>query len=133
MSKAEPERSHGEWRIWLRSSLRSGLLDRLPLLYEPAGMPTVEYAWKLLDQLRNPDPHVRPVREVIAEAKAFGVWVVACQKAARRTVLAERIGKVVEPALVIPYVPRNPPRRVAPPPQGSPRSNPMWDDLLDAP
>jgi hypothetical protein len=133
MSNAKTEKSQAQWRLWLRTTIGSVLVDRLPMDYESAGMLALEYARVLLDELRNPTSDSRPAREVIAEAQAFRRWAVVCQEEARRIIVAENLGNVGETEPLVRFVPERRRERVELPPRGSPRSDPMWDDLLDAP
>jgi len=139
MPKQEPGANRHHLRVWIKWALESGVLDKLPPLCDAEGcetpQPTDQYARGLLAELRNPDSSTRPLKQIIADARQFRLWVEARQKHCRRIILAE-----IHPGDLGEWLPQrqssNPTDReegpetttLKPP---SPRRNPMWDDWLD--
>ena len=73
MPKSEPGPNRHHYRIWIKMAIQSGLIDRLPPLYEPGVSPcaplrTEEYARQLMTELRDPDGSNRTRKEIIASA-----------------------------------------------------------------
>ncbi len=84
MPKSEPGPNRHHFRIWIKMALQSGLIDRLPPVYEPGELQnplrTEEFARQLLAELRHPDASRRTLKEIIASARQFKSWVEARRK-----------------------------------------------------
>jgi hypothetical protein len=138
MPKPSPPPKPNPHRIWLKVAMQSGALERIPSHY-PLGAggsrDTMDSALDLLTELRDPATSARTLDEIVADAVRFRRWVESCQKTSRRTILAEsRPGEGFEaesyrPSRIDPE--RRPEDGVSSPRTFSPRSDPMWDDLLD--
>jgi hypothetical protein len=140
MPKPEASANRHEFRVWLKWALESGLLEKLPPQCDADGceppQPTDQYARGLLAELRDPELSTRPLKQIIADARQFRIWVEACQKQCRRMILAE-----IHPGDLGEWAPlrqsSNPagqeeepqPTTRKPP---NPGRNPMWDDWLDS-
>jgi hypothetical protein len=140
MPKPQPRVNRHHYRVWIKWAIESGLLEKLPPLYDLDGIPdpetTEEHARRLLAELRDPDASRRRLPEILADARRFKAWVEARRKDGLQAILRER--RPDEPIFI-------PPRRE---PQGTtgreprpfsarrvdpdPRSDPMWDEWLDA-
>ena len=87
MPKTEPGPNRHHFRIWIKMAIQSGLIDRLPPVYEPDGFQTPlrtdECARQLLAELRDPDSSRRTLKEIIASTRQFKSWVEARQKDGR--------------------------------------------------
>jgi hypothetical protein len=139
--EAGPNRHH--FRIWIKMALQSGLIDKLPPIYEPDGfqnaLRTDQYARHLLAQLRDPDASHRTFKEIIADARRFNSWVETRRKDARSRMLMDSRPEYRR----IEMPPGRP--RAAPPnedrprrtprmhqPDLNPKLHPMWDDWIDS-
>jgi hypothetical protein len=143
MRKTEPRPIRHHFRIWLKMAIQSGLIDRLPPLYEADGFQTPlrtdEYARQLVAELRDPDASRRALTEIIASARQFKSWVEARRKESRHRALIE-----CRPEERIIDLPPGRPRTFSPDkrrprqeqrtnqPDSSPRLHPMWDDWIDS-
>jgi hypothetical protein len=143
MPKPESGPNRHHFRIWIKMALQSGLIDKLPPLYEPDKfqnpLRTEEYARQLLAELRDPDASGRNLKEIIASARQFKSWVEARRKDGRHRALIE--GRPEERIIEMPPGrPRTLPpdesrmRRAQRPnqPDPSPKLHPMWDDWIDS-
>ena len=87
MPKTEPGPNRHHFRIWIKMAIQSGLIDRLPPLYEAddfqTPLKTEEFARQLLAELRDPDASRRTLKEIIARARQFKSWVEARRKDSR--------------------------------------------------
>jgi len=126
--------------MWIKWALESGLLDKLPPLCNALGcetsQPTEQYARGLLAELRDPESSTRPLKQIIAAARQFRMWVEARQKHGIRMILAEmHPGNLGEWAPQRRRSPNPTDREVVPEATTgkphNPRRNPMWDDWLD--
>jgi hypothetical protein len=144
MSKPESGPNRHHFRIWVKMAIQSGLIDRLPPLYEPdpfqVSVKTGEYARRLLAALKDPDSSGRTFKEIIADARRFRSWVESRRKDSRRRTLAE--GRPEERVIDMPPgrprerpVPTVEPRRQrtqrSDQPDLHPKLHPMWDDWID--
>ncbi len=139
MATPESHPSWGHWRVWLKGTVESGLLDRLPPQFDPDGSGHPRnvdgYARRLLARLRDPNSDSRPPRELLAELGRFRSWVESRRSVSRRIILAE--GQSPDAASLERESGSRPPtsakREQRPPAPRStrPRSDPMWDDWLD--
>jgi hypothetical protein len=142
MSKPESRPNRHHFRIWVKMAIQSGLVDRLPPLYEPnpfqVSVKTGEYARQLLAALQDPDSSGRTLREIIGDARRFRSWVESRRKDSRRRTLVE--GRPEERVIDMPPGeprkvpaaeprPRRPQRSDQPDPH--PKLHPMWDDWID--
>jgi hypothetical protein len=143
MPKSEPGSNRHHFRIWIKMALQSGLIDRLPPMFEPDGFQTAlktdEHARQLLAELRDPDSSRRTLKEIIASARQFKSWVEARRKDSRHRALVE--GRLEERVIEMPPGrPRALPRDDRRPrreqrtnqPDASPKLHPMWDDWIDS-
>ena len=93
MPRPEPGPNRHHFRIWIKMAIQSGLIDKLPPLYEPQGLQnplrTGEYARRLLVELRDPDASRRTLKEIIADARQFKSWVEARRKDGRLRMMVE--------------------------------------------
>jgi hypothetical protein len=143
MPKPEPGPNRHQFRIWIKMAIQSGLIDKLPTLYEHQGSQnrprTGEYARQLLTELRNPDASRRTLKEIIADARQFKSWVEARRKDGRLRMMV----KSRPEERIIEMPPRRPrpataeerrPRRSVRTnePDASPKLHPMWDDWVDS-
>jgi hypothetical protein len=139
MPKPQPGPNRHYFRVWIKMAIQSGLVDKLPPLYEPDGsqspQDTEAYARQLLVALRDPDASKRTLQGIMADARQFKQWVEAYRKDGRRRMLVESRPE----DRIIEMTPRRPrtmptddsrPRRTAPP-DTNPRLHPMWDDWID--
>jgi hypothetical protein len=128
-------------RVWIKWAIESGLLEKLPADYQSEGLGstvgTERYARGLLAELRAPDLSKRTIRQIVADARQFQLWVEARQKDYRRLVLREQGSERAREVVPARTAPRGaqqeaikPLRRSVNP--ANPRINPMWDDWLDA-
>lgn len=139
MARPEPSASRGELRAWLKTAVRSTMLDRVPPDYEPegpgSGGPTRDHARDLLARLQALDPGTSPPDGVLSEIRAFRSWVEARLKTSRRLILGgasgdegavHRLGTEKRPA---PRAEPTPARHPGPGPR--PEHDPLWDRWLD--
>jgi hypothetical protein len=138
MSKPSPRPKPNPLRVWLKQAIHSGTLERIPRHYSPGAggsHDTIDYARDLLAELRDPDTSARPLDAIVDDAVRFRRWVESRQQVSRRIILAEsRPGEGYEPEPPRPARDdreRRPERDQRAPRQASPRSDPMWDELLD--
>ena len=139
--EAGPNRHH--FRIWIKMALQSGLIDKLPSIYEPDGfqnaLRTDQYARHLLAELRDPDASHRTLKEIIADARRFKSWVETRRKDARSRMLMD--SRPEDRRIEMP--PRQPRVTIAAerralraqrPDQtdADPKFHPMWDDWIDS-
>lgn len=141
MSRPEPRESRGRLQIWLRTAIRSNMLDRIPGEYE--GSDSRDYARQLIAELLAPESSGRSYSEIVADVHRFRVWVGERQKIARRIILTEGLASVgaSRPAedsappptpSLRPHPARSAQRESSPPPRDeNPRYHPMWDKYLD--
>jgi hypothetical protein len=142
MAKPEPAPNRHHFRVWIKMAIQSGLIEKLPPLYDsqrfqsPLG--TVEYARQLLAELRDPDASTRMLKEIIAEARQFKSWVEARRKDSRLRILVE--GRPEERIIDMPpgrprpsTDPERRPRRSQRnnDPDTCPKLHPMWDNWID--
>ena len=84
MPKPQPGPNRHHFRIWIKMAIQSGLIEKLPPLYEPIGnqspFQTEAYARRLLTELRDPEASRRPLKEIIADARQFKTWVESRRK-----------------------------------------------------
>jgi hypothetical protein len=140
MPKPEPGPNRHHYRVWLKWAIESGLIEKLPPLYDPDGIQnpqrTEAYARQLMAELRDPDSLKRPLKLIIADARQFKSWVEARRKDGLRIMLRE--GRPEERISI-------PPRRQARAAgerenttrhsqreENDPRLDPMWDKWLDS-
>jgi hypothetical protein len=143
MPKPEPGPNRHHFRIWIKTAIQSGLIDKLPPHYEPDGtqrpLRTDEHAHHLLAELRDPEASRRTLKEIIADVRQFKRWVESRQKDDRRRTLVE--GRPEERIIEMP--PGRPraaddanrrPRRTrrTDPPDTNPKLHPMWDEWIDS-
>jgi hypothetical protein len=139
--EAGPNRHH--FRIWIKMALQSGLIDKLPPVYERGGVQnpqrTDQYARHLLAELRDPDASHRTLKEIITDARQFKSWVETRRKDGRSRMLMDSRpeDRVIEmppgrPRAASPNEegPRRTPRTNQPDP--NPKLHPMWDDWIDS-
>lgn len=135
MAKNEPVANRHHYRVWLKSALETGVLEKLPSQYAPDDsqppQPTEFYARQLLAELRDPESSRRPLAQILANAERFRVWVDFRQKVTRRLILSEGASSVVPEAQPPTRVSQQNVQRQRRPASASPESNPMWDDWLD--
>jgi hypothetical protein len=137
MPKPTPGAGPNQLRAWLKMTLRSGLLDRLPPRYASPGsdgaLDTSDYAQELMAELSDPDSGPRLRAETVADALRFRAWVESRLKVSRRIILSE--GRTDDEGDIEPeHAARDdgrPVRRTIAPRPAPPRADPMWDDLLD--
>ena len=142
MPASQPGANRHQLRVWLKSAIESGVLERVPPQCDPDGsgdpQPTVDYARGLLAELKNPDSSERPLPEILAAARRFRDWVEYRQKMSRRIILGHWDSEGAAGWV---------PERLAPPPRPErerrpvrtgledagprPHADPMWDDWLD--
>ncbi len=141
MSEQESAGNRHRLRVWIKLAITSGLLDKLPPEYHPEGhekaVSTESYARHLLAELRDPDSSKRTIKQIIADARQFQVWVEARQKDYRRLVLRELGYQRKHEAITAETRPSASTDREIKPTRThvrsrDPASNPMWDDWLDA-
>ena len=93
MPKQQPGLNRHHFRIWIKMIIQSGLIDKLPPLYEADGFQnsqsTESFARQLLVELRDPDASKRTLQEIVADAQQFKHWVEARRKDGRRRMLVE--------------------------------------------
>jgi len=143
MPKSKPGPNRHHFRIWIKMAIQSGLIDRLPPVYEREGfqnpLRTDEYARQLLAELRDPDASRRTLKEIIVSARQFKNWVEARRKDNRHRALQE--SRTEERVIEMP--PGRPratpeherrPRRTQQPDQSdtNPKLHPLWDDWIDS-
>ena len=139
MPRPEPVLNRHHFRVWIKTVLQSGLIDKLPPLYEPRGfqrpLGTGEYARQLLAELRDPEASERTLKEIIADARQFKSWVEARRKDGRLRMMVESRPeeRIIEmpPRRLRPATDRERPPRRSPrtnEPDASPKLHPMWDD-----
>jgi hypothetical protein len=135
-SQPDPTATRGRLRVWLKTALQTGLLDRVPAHYTPASRPTLEYALDLLAEIQAADLSSHPPAKLLAEIRAFRAWVEERQRHSRRLMLAEssqedgrsyRLGSPKKD----PAPPDPPPQRRRPDPDPPLELDPMWDRWLD--
>jgi hypothetical protein len=139
MSRGNAPPNRHQVRVWIRWAIESALLEKVPALCDAEGCeapePTVQYARRLLAELRDPDSSRRTLNQIMADAHAFQRWVEARQKRSRQLILAElHPGKLGDWAPQRRFTgtagtearPEPTPRKFA-----SPRRSPMWDEWLD--
>jgi hypothetical protein len=145
MSKQDSVPNRHHFRVWIKQALESGLLDKVAPLYDPEGcmapQPIDQYARGLLAELRDPGSSTRPLKQIIADARQFRIWVEACQKRSRRIIMTEiNNGDIRDLANLDNWFPQKRPANTAAPDESSastplktphPRRNPMWDDWVD--
>ena len=137
MAASQPAGNRHHWRVWLKGTIETGVLDRVPPRYDPDGsgdpQPTDDYARGLLAELKDPESSGRPLRDVIADARRFRAWVEHRQKVSRRMILGQ--WETEGAADWIPEARRLPPREKAPrhpgPRPSRPEADPLWDVWLD--
>ncbi len=142
MPKPEPGPNRHHFRVWIKMAIQSGLIDKLPPVYEPCGSQGPEntdaYAHQLLTELRDPNASRRTLKEIIADARQFKTWVEARRKVGRLRMLVE--SRPEERIIEMP--PGRPraatdqerrPRRTqrTDRPDTNPKLHPMWDDWID--
>jgi len=97
--------------------------------------PTNQYARQLLAELRDPESSRRPLKQIIADAQKFRLWVESRQKHCRQLILAE-----LHPGDLGDWIPERRARNttevqvqpeLVPLKSRNPRRSPMWDDWLD--
>jgi hypothetical protein len=141
MPKQESTANRHPLRVWIKWGLETGLFEKLPPEYDPEGQAnyqrTESYARHLLAELRNPDSSRRTLQQIIADARQFRAWVEARQKDYRRLVLREMGSQGAREAMPAETRPAaSTDRDFKPghtqPRSANPRSDPMWDDWLDA-
>ena len=143
MPKPEPGQNRHHFRVWIKMAIQSGLIDKLPPVYEPCGSQGTEntdaYAHQLLTELRDPDASRRMLKEIIADARQFKTWVEARRKDGRLRMLVESRPeeRIIEmppgrprPATDGERRPSRRPQRTDEP-DTSPKLHPMWDDWID--
>ncbi len=140
MSKPEPRLSRGQWRVWLKWVLQSGLLDRLPPRYEAEGASNVstpeEVARELLTRLQDAELRGLSLAPVMIELQLFRSWVESRQKRTRQLILAEHASANVARNWLENWAEAMISEPSAAPPSLSPRGvmprfDPMWDENLD--
>lgn len=142
MPKPESAPNRHHFRVWIKMAIQSGLIDKLPPLYEPQGLlspqGTSEYARDLLAELRDPNASRRLLKEIIADARRFKSWVEARRKDGRFRILVESRPeeRIIEmppgrPRLASDEVRRPRRSRRTDEPDASPKLHPMWDDWID--
>lgn len=138
MSRPNPRSRPGPLRVWLNQAMHSGALERIAARC-PFGaggsQGTIDYALALMEALRDPHGDARSLDEIAAEAARFREWVESRQQVSRKIILSEsRQAETYDPTPEAPAR-RTPPRRAERPSSEGrsawPRSDPMWDDLLD--
>jgi hypothetical protein len=140
MKQLEYVMTRGQWRVWLRGVIVSGLLDRLPPSYDPEGAvhpgSTAEAAQNLLAALRDPSLSRQALAHLMSELALFRQWVEARQKLSRQVILAERETAQANPhwleqwaASTINQHHREPARNTNA--RAIPGGHPLWDDQLD--
>jgi hypothetical protein len=136
-----PNRHH--YRIWIKMAIQSGLIEKLPGRYPHAGsqspVEAVDYARRLMIELRDPDASGRTLREIIADARQFKSWVEARRKDdVKRTLIESRPeDRIIEMPPGEPraaaYHEQRPRRSRQPdPPDTNPKLHPLWDDWIDS-
>jgi hypothetical protein len=139
--EAGPNRHH--FRIWIKMVLQSGLIDKLPPVYERGGVQnpqrTDQYGRHLLAELRDPDASHRTLKEIVTDARQFKSWVETRRKDGRSRMLMDSRpeDRVIE---MPPGRPRaatdqeRRPRRTqrTDRPDTNPKLHPMWDDWIDS-
>jgi hypothetical protein len=135
MASTEPSATRGQLRAWLKTAIKSGMLDRLPPYFEPEGgvrRDVLDHAHALLIELQERDSATRPPGEVLAEVRRFRAWVDDRLRRSRRIILAEGSVEEMEVPRPVREVRRPAP---APPAQRSPEPrpelDPMWDRWVD--
>ena len=121
-------------------AIQSGLIDKLPPLYESQGfqspLETGEHARRLLAELRDPDASTRTLREIIADAWQFKSWVEARRKDGRLRMLIESRPeeRIIEMPPGRPRPATDAERRTqrTDRPDTNPKLHPMWDDWIDS-
>jgi hypothetical protein len=143
MPKLQPGPNRHHFRIWIKMAIQSGLIDKLPPLYEPDGLQgsqdTQAHARQLLVELRDPDASKRALEEIMADALQFKHWVEARRKDGRRRMLVESRPEdwIFKMPSERPRAANNDERRARRPqlparPDTSPKLHPMWDDWIDS-
>jgi hypothetical protein len=138
---AGPNRHH--FRVRIKMAIQSGLIDKLPPVFEPWGSQGSEntdaYAHQLLTVLRDPDASARALKEIIADARQFKTWVEAHRKDGRLRMLVE--SRPEERIIELPSGRPRPatareqrPRRIkrTNEPDTHPKLHPMWDEWIDS-
>ncbi len=143
MPAAQPGANRHQLRVWLKSAIESGLLDRVPPRYDPDGsgdpQPTEDYARRLLAELKDPESSRRLLTEILAEARRFREWVEHRQKMSRRIILggwdsegaAAWVPERLAPTPTRPAREERPARIDREDAGGRPDADPMWDVWLD--
>jgi hypothetical protein len=141
MPTSQPGANRHQLRVWLKSAIESGVLDRVPPRYDPDSsgdpQPTEDYARGLLAELKDPESSRRLLREILAEAQRFREWVEYRQKMSRRIILGQwdsegAAGWVPERLTTArPDRERRPARPGREDVGARPTADPMWDDWLD--
>ena len=135
-SRPDPAATRGRLRVWLKTALHNGLLDRVPAHYPPANRPTLEYALDLLTELQAADTSSHPPTELRAEISRFRAWVEERQRHSRRLLLTESSQEdggsyCLDMPKKQPAPPDTPPQRRRPDPDPPLQLDPMWDRWLD--
>jgi hypothetical protein len=141
MPAPQPGANRHQLRVWLKSAIESGVLERVLPQCDPDGsgcpQPTEDYARGLLAELKDPNSSERPLREILAEARRFRDWVEYRQKMSRRIILggwdsegaAARVPERL--ALARPERQRRPTRAGRDEAGSRPHDHPLWDEWLD--
>jgi hypothetical protein len=128
-------------RVWLKSAIESGLLDRVPSRYDLDGSGDFEfteyYAHRLLTELKYRNANRRALHSIVAQARQFREWVEDCQKMSPRMILggwdsecaAARVPERLDPAR--PDREKRPTRPGREDGGARPDADPMWDVWLD--
>lgn len=132
--------TRGQWRVWFRWILQSGLLEKLParcdLEGHGGGETPGELARRLMAAIQDPELDRRARIKVLAEAQGFRAWVEDQLKANRKFLLAERAAETMDRGWLERWAQAELERRgreAAGPaaPAVKPRWDPMWDNELD--
>jgi hypothetical protein len=142
MPKPQPGPNRHHFRIWIKTAIQSGLIDKLPPLYRPDGsqgpLRTEEYARRLLTDLRDPEGSSRPLKDIIADARQFKTWVESRRKdELKRSLMDSRPDdRIIEMPPGLARAERSDERRPrrterSRQPDSNPKLHPMWDDWID--
>jgi hypothetical protein len=141
MPTSQPGANRHQLRVWLKSAIESGLLDRVPPQYDPDGsgdpQPIEDYARRLLAELKDPESSRRLLREILAEAQQFREWVQYRQKMSRRIILGQWDSEGAADWVPERLAPARTDRQKRPAPVeredagARPDPDPMWDLWLD--